>query len=65
MIIGERYRAIVFSYYLKNLKIIENGGWHFAFLQNPRNISKKIKSFSHGEFNTSDLTNEKEIEKVD
>ena len=47
----------------KNLKIIENGGWHFAFLQNPRNISKKIKSFSHGEFNTSDLTNEKEIEK--
>ena len=47
----------------KNLKIIENGGLHFAFLQNPRNISKKIKSFSHGEFNTSDLTNEKEIEK--
>ena len=47
----------------KNLKVIENGGWHFAFLQNPGNISKKIKSFSHGEFNTPDLTNEKEIEK--
>ena len=26
----------------RNFKIIENGGWHFAFLQNPRNISNKI-----------------------
>tara|TARA_B100001123_G_C15074519_1_gene933024 strand:- start:52 stop:864 length:813 start_codon:yes stop_codon:yes gene_type:complete len=46
----------------RKLKIIENGGWHFAFLQNPKNISKKIKSFSHGEFNTADLTDENEIE---
>jgi len=42
---------------LKNLQIIENGGWHFAYLQNPKNISKKIKSFAHGEFNKTDLTN--------
>jgi len=47
----------------KNLKIIENGGWHFAYLQNPKNISKKIQSFSHGEFNTPDITDENEIEK--
>ena len=46
----------------KNLQIIENGGWHFAYLQNPKNISKKIQSFSHGEFNTSDFTDESNIE---
>ncbi len=36
---------------IKNIQIIDNGGWHFAFLQSPENISNKIKSFSHGEFN--------------
>ncbi len=46
----------------KNLQIIENGGWHFAYIQTAENISKKIKSFSHGEFNTSDFTDEKKIE---
>ena len=46
----------------RNLQIIENGGWHFAYLQNPKNIAKKIKSFSHGEFNKENLTNENNIE---
>ena len=46
----------------KNLQIIENGGWHFAYLQSPENISKKIKSFAHGEFNTENFSNEKNIE---
>jgi len=46
-----------------NLQIIENGGWHFAYLQNSENISKKIKSFSHGEFNTTDFSNAQNIEK--
>ena len=41
----------------RNLQIIENGGWHFAYLQNIENISKKIKSFAHGEFNKPILTN--------
>ena len=27
---------------MRNLQIIENGGWHFAFLQSPENISKKF-----------------------
>ena len=27
----------------RNLQIIKNGGWHFAYLQSPENISKKIK----------------------
>ena len=46
----------------KNLQIIPDGGWHFAYLQNAEDISKKIKSFSHGEFNKDDLTNKQNIE---
>ena len=44
-----------------NIQIINNGGWHFAYLQTPENISKKIKAFAHGEFNTIDITNEESI----
>ena len=45
----------------KNLQIIENGGWHFAYLQSPENISKKIKSFAHGEFNKDNVAEEENI----
>ncbi len=45
----------------RHLQIIK-GGWHFSFLQTPSQILKKIKSYSHGEFDTNDL-NEKVIEK--
>ena len=45
----------------RNYQIIENGGWHFAYLQTPENISKKIKSFAHGEFNKANITNEESI----
>jgi len=41
----------------RNFQIIENGGWHFAYLQNTENILKKMKSFAHGEFNKPNLTN--------
>jgi beta-1,4-mannosyl-glycoprotein beta-1,4-N-acetylglucosaminyltransferase len=44
----------------KNLQIIR-GGWHFSFLQTPEQILKKIKSFSHGEFNVKNV-NKKNIE---
>ena len=47
----------------RNLQIIDNGGWHFAYLQSPENISKKIKSFAHGEFNKENFTNEENIKK--
>ena len=47
---------------MRNLQIIENGGWHFAFLQSPENISKKIRSFAHGEFNKAELTDTEKIE---
>ena len=45
----------------KNLQIIK-GGWHFSYLQTPNQILKKIKSFSHGEYN-DDIISEKIIEK--
>ncbi len=62
----QKLRNLKFKHYpfwridKKNLQII-NGGWHFSFLQTPEEISKKIKSFSHGEFNTTKNTNEKNI----
>ncbi len=43
----------------KNLQIIK-GGWHFSYLQTPKQILKKIKSFSHGEYN-DDIISEKII----
>ena len=45
----------------KSLKLIENGGWHFAYLQSPADISKKIKSFAHGEFNKANFINQENI----
>ena len=45
----------------RNLQIIKNGGWHFAYLQTPENISKKIQSFAHGEFNKANIINEENI----
>ncbi len=47
---------------IRNLQIIDNGGWHFAYLQKPENILKKIKSFAHGEFNKKEFANLNNIE---
>jgi beta-1,4-mannosyl-glycoprotein beta-1,4-N-acetylglucosaminyltransferase len=46
----------------KQPQLIYDGGWHFSFLKNPRDISKKIKSYSHSEYNKSIFTDEKKIE---
>jgi len=43
-------------------QIICDGGWHFSFLKSPKDISKKIKSYSHSEFNKPEFTDEKKIE---
>ena len=29
---------------------IKNGGWHFSYLMNEKEIAEKVKSFSHTEF---------------
>ena len=47
---------------IKNLQIINDGGWHFSYLQSPDNILKKIASFSHGERNIPSFANQKNIE---
>jgi len=46
---------------IRNIQVIENGGWHFSYLQDVSLIMKKIKSFSHGEFNNSLIVNENTI----
>ena len=46
----------------KNIQIIKDGGWHFAYLQDPKNISKKIKSFAHWEFNKKEIIDEENIQ---
>lgn len=43
-------------------QLIYDGGWHFSFLKHPKGISKKIKAYSHSEFNKPEFTDEKKIE---
>ena len=67
MILPQKLRNLKFKNYpfwrldKSRLQII-NGGWHFSFLQTPNDIIKKIQSYSHGEFNTSDITDETKIQ---
>jgi len=47
-----------------NIKIIENGGWHFSYLKSPEDIEKKLKSYLHHteyELNPVGLKNIKEM----
>jgi len=37
--------------------MIKNGGWHFSYLASPENISWKMKSITHKEFDKPELTN--------
>tara|TARA_B100001093_G_scaffold471896_1_gene494545 strand:+ start:7682 stop:8422 length:741 start_codon:yes stop_codon:yes gene_type:complete len=46
----------------KNYQVIDQGGWHFSYLLNPKNISEKIQSFSHSEDNTKDNIDIENIE---
>ena len=46
----------------KKLQIINEGGWHFSFLKDAKSIRKKIKSYSHQEYNTEEFTDIKNIE---
>ena len=48
-----------------NLKIIDNGGWHFTNLKTPNEIYEKFKNFGHhNEFEASGITIEKIKEKI-
>ena len=46
---------------IRDLQIIKDGGWHFSYLQSPKNLLKKISSFSHGERNKPEFANEESI----
>lgn len=41
--------------------IENNGGWHFSFLMNEENISKKLQTYAHDEFSSSKFTDIKRI----
>jgi beta-1,4-mannosyl-glycoprotein beta-1,4-N-acetylglucosaminyltransferase len=47
----------------KEPQLIFDGGWHFSFLKEPKEIAKKIISYSHQEFNKEDFTSEENITK--
>ena len=40
-----------------NWNIVEDGGWHFSNIMTPEQISEKIKSFAHSEYNKPEFTN--------
>ncbi|MBQ6515635.1 hypothetical protein IJI31_00485 [bacterium] len=63
--IGARYTQKGFPTYVRFYTgpVLLNGGWHFSYLGGSEAISKKIKSFSHQEFNNETYTDEKEIER--
>ena len=44
-------------------QLIENGGWHFSFLKDSAQISNKLKSYAHQEFNNNKINNIQSIEK--
>ena len=50
------------SLFFRFYKVYENAGWHFTYMKEPGQISKKIKDFSHTEFNLDRYTDLKFIE---
>ena len=47
----------------KNIQLIEDGGWHFNYLEEPEKISKKLKAFAHTVYNNDEFTNIYKIKK--
>ena len=45
----------------KNIQLIKNGGWHFTYLMKPNEISQKIKSMAHTEFNREEFVDTEKI----
>ena len=46
-----------------NWNIIEKGGWHFSNIMTPEQISLKLKSYAHSEFNKPEFTDVEAIKK--
>ena len=47
----------------KNIELINNGGWHFKDIFTPEELSIKLKTFAHKEFDTEEFTNVEIIKK--
>ena len=45
----------------KSIQLIKNGGWHFTYLMKPNEISQKIKSMAHTEFNREEFVDTEKI----
>lgn len=45
----------------KSIEVFKDGGWHFNYLLKPEEISKKLKTFAHTEFNNEKYT---DIQKI-
>ena len=45
----------------KKIELFNEGGWHFNNLYSPNDISKKLKTFPHKEFNSEEYSNVKTI----
>jgi len=48
----------------QNIFFVENGGWHFSYLKNPKDIEKKLKSYLHHIDYDRNPVGEKGIEKM-
>ena len=48
---------------LRNIQIIDDGGWHFNNLFSPEMISIKLKTFAHDEFAAHEYSNIEVIKK--
>jgi len=46
-----------------NWNIVNDGGWHFSNIMKPEEISEKIKSFAHSEYNKPEFTDVNNIKK--
>ena len=46
----------------KNIQLFDNAGWHFNNVLTPKEISLKLKTFAHSEFESNDFSSEEKIE---
>ena len=46
----------------RNIQLFNDAGWHFNYLKKPQQISLKLKTFAHTEFNKEEFTDIKKIE---
>ena len=48
----------------RNIELIDNGGWHFNNFFSAKEISTKLKTFAHSEFDKEYFTNIEKIERL-